>query len=225
MKKLILSSLMLFFSLSMMAIGKVEVDGIYYEIFDSGLTLVVKYNDVGDEIVYSGDIYLPDEITVDGVTYSVEGIESEVFMNCTELTSIRLPENLYEITRGVFSGCTGLTSIVIPNGVNRIESDAFKDCTSLNSVKVEWDTPLAVPSSTFTEVRTNTATLFVPIGTKGKYATADVWKAFTKTQEYEVSGIGEIVNSQASNRKYLENGRVVIIHNGNKFSTKGTRMK
>ena len=113
------------------AIDVKEVDGIYYELFpSSGNALVVKH----ENEKYTGDIYLPDEITVDSVTYSVVLIEEETFMDCTELTSIRLSENIWEISRRAFYGCTGLTSLVLPNSVTRIEYEAFNNCTGLTRV-------------------------------------------------------------------------------------------
>jgi len=58
---------------------------------------------------------------------------------------------------------------------------------SLDSVFVEWDEPLEISSSVFTNGVVTPATLFVPIGTREKYSTAEVWKLFSNTQEYEVS--------------------------------------
>lgn len=54
------------------------------------------------------------------------------FRNCSNLTSITLPEGIISIEDKAFSGCTNLTNISIPSSVTRIEEDyAFNGCTSL----------------------------------------------------------------------------------------------
>ena len=91
---------------------------------------------------------------LDGVT----GINNSAFSDCTELTSVTIPDsvtsldgafsrcsslksitisnNVTSIGRGTFSGCSNLTSIVIPDSVTNIYMYAFEDCTSLTSITI-----------------------------------------------------------------------------------------
>ena len=49
------------------------------------------------------------------------------FGDCTELSSIKLPESLQVIGDGLFKNCTNLTSINIPSGVTKIGRHAFEN--------------------------------------------------------------------------------------------------
>ena len=97
-----------------------------------------------------------------------------------------------------FDGCTGLTSIDIPNSVTRIEYLAFYGCTSLTDIYCHIEEPLAIESSVFNYVPTNTCTLHVPVGSKVKYQAVDVWKEFLNIVEDLLTGIVSIDNSQST---------------------------
>ncbi len=68
----------------------------------------------------------------DGVT----SIGDYAFYNCVGLTSITIPDSVTSIGDGAFSGCSGLTSITIPDCVTSIGWDAFFGCSSLTSVTI-----------------------------------------------------------------------------------------
>lgn len=65
---------------------------------------------------------------------NLESIGFEAFMNCYNLDTITLPENLGIIDKDAFENCTSLESIDIPDSVNTINQSAFKGCTSLRTV-------------------------------------------------------------------------------------------
>ena len=67
-------------------------------------------------------------IIPDGVTGSVS------FSGCSSLTSVNIPDSVTEI--GSFIGCTNLTSINIPDGVTSIEYATFWSCESLTSITI-----------------------------------------------------------------------------------------
>lgn len=123
------------------------VDGInYYLNADAKTAEVTKSN-------ATGDIVIPEKITVDGVEYSVTRIGYEAFRECKALTSVKMPSvtsigscafYLCSITSvdmplvsslgsEAFYGCSSITSVAMPS-VTSIGLCVFEDCSSLTSV-------------------------------------------------------------------------------------------
>ena len=105
------------------------------------------------------------------------------FEDCTGLTSITIPNNVRYIGENAFNNCTGLATITIPSSVTSIRHKAFGDCTGLAAVAVGWQTPLQVGQYVFYGVTLNRVKLIVPVGRKGIYRAADVWKRFSPIVE------------------------------------------
>lgn len=130
-----------------------EENGIYYRyvLTSSGerdYTKCVVSNDVNDK--YEGDLVIPE--TVQNGTVQVVGVANLVFSECTELTSVVLPNSVTEIGIKAFYGCTSLTHVDLGEGLEKIgfqtssgNADVFAECSSLKSItipnKVEtlWD--------------------------------------------------------------------------------------
>ena len=58
------------------------------------------------------------------------------FGDCTNLTSVTIPNSVTYIGFGTFSNCTSLTSITIPNNVTSIEEKTFEYCSSLSTISI-----------------------------------------------------------------------------------------
>lgn len=130
------------------------VDGINYYLFSSDKRAIVTKSTV------SGDIVIPEKITVDGVEYPVTSIGIEAFRDCKALTSVAMP-SVTGIGDNAFRSCSSLTSVDIPS-VTSIDDEAFACCSSLTSVDMPsvtridseafWDcdslTSVAMPSVT-----------------------------------------------------------------------------
>lgn len=104
------------------------VDGINYYLYTDTKTADVTSSTV------TGDIVIPEKITVDGVEYSVEGMYRYVFKNCESITSVKMPSVRY-LPENTFEECSNLTSVDMPS-VTNIGRWAFKNCGSLTSVNM-----------------------------------------------------------------------------------------
>lgn len=80
----------------------------------------------------TGDIVIPEKITVDGVEYSVTSIGYEAFAECKALTSVAMP-SVTSIGDRAFNSCSNLTSVDMPS-VTSIGIQAFWGCSNLTSV-------------------------------------------------------------------------------------------
>lgn len=101
------------------------VDGINYYL-RSDKTATVTASTV------TGDIVIPEKITVDGVDYSVTSIGNEAFKDSKALTSVAMP-SVTSIGYCAFEDCEALTSVDMPS-VTSIDCGAFYQCNALTSV-------------------------------------------------------------------------------------------
>ena len=104
----------------------VIVDGINYNLNQSNNTAQVIPKD-GNR--YTGNLSIPERISVGATTYVVTSLGDECFENCTGLTSMTIPNSVTSLGYMCFRGCTGLTSITIPNSVTSLGNYCFSGCT------------------------------------------------------------------------------------------------
>ena len=102
------------------------VDGINYSLNADTKTATVTASTA------TGDIVIPEKITVDCVEYSVTSIVFNAFHGCKALTSVAMP-SVTRIGYCAFGSCSSLTSVDMPL-VTSIGFQAFENCSSLTSV-------------------------------------------------------------------------------------------
>ena len=102
------------------------------------------------------------------------------FANCSSLESITLPENITTMYYRVFRNCTKLTEISLPSYITQIGDNSFDGCTALRSVRMYNPDPSSVTlgSNVFLNVPLSQCVLYVPFGSREKYASAPVWQQF-----------------------------------------------
>ena len=93
---------------------------------DDGTLKIAKY--VGNDKTY----VVPAEINGKKVTE----IGISAFGNCTEMTSVTIPDSVTNIDWTAFYGCTSLETVTIPESVISIGNEVFYNCTSLKEVTI-----------------------------------------------------------------------------------------
>ena len=120
-----------------------------YAILGNGTAEIVRYSGKGGAVVLpealdgypvsavGEDAFLNcSDLTSVTVPDGVTAIGEDAFMYCTSLTSVVLPDSLETIGNGAFTGCFGLASVTIPEGVKTIGNDAFYGCEGLTSILI-----------------------------------------------------------------------------------------
>ena len=112
---------------------EVTIDGIRYEVVKKAKIATV----IGLPFdKYSGDIIIPESIIYENVTCDVTSIGNQAFYDCSNLTSINIPNSVTSIGDEAFYDCSSLTSFSIPNNVTSIGIKAFYNCLGLQKVIV-----------------------------------------------------------------------------------------
>ena len=116
-----------------------EVDGIFYNLNTEDKTANVTFQ--GDSYdsyknEYSGDVVIPENVTVDGTVYAVTSLGDNCFSWCSDLTSITIPNTVTSLGAFCFYDCSGLTTVAIPNSVTSLGNFCFYGCNGLTSITI-----------------------------------------------------------------------------------------
>ena len=181
---------------------------IYYNILSEAnktceVTSTVNKNNYGQNDIdntYRGVVNIPSSAK----GYKVTSIGYRAFANCKNLSSVTIPNSVTSINNYAFAYCTGLNSLTLGNSVTQIGAYAFAYCRGLTSVTIpksvtsisarafSWCSGLTSITSEITNVfqtgsnafyGCETATLYVPEGTKSQYQNTEDWNSITNIIE------------------------------------------
>lgn len=120
---------------------------------------------------------------------TVTTIEEYAFFTCSNLTSVKMSEGVSDIENRAFAGCFDMTSIELPSTVTSIDEYALNNLGRLKNVYCKALTPPDGPIEVFNEDTYKEGTLYVPVGTKGEYESADPWRNFINIVEIDFSSV------------------------------------
>ena len=118
----------------------IEIDGLYYNIDPNTKTAEVTRNPAMPDYqasYYSENITIPESVTFDGILYDVTSIGDNSFLECTQITTLSIPNSITKIGWYAFKNCNNLSSLYIPPSVNEIDFGAFAGCYGLESITVD----------------------------------------------------------------------------------------
>ncbi|MBO7496591.1 MAG: leucine-rich repeat domain-containing protein [Salinivirgaceae bacterium] len=110
-------------------------------ITDNGIRYKVLYDNCvevdekGNNQFYSGEVVIPQLVSMGSKSYTVTSIGAGAFGYC-EITSITIPNSVTSISDYAFFGCMELTSITIPESVTNIGNYSFAACSKLGSITI-----------------------------------------------------------------------------------------
>ena len=149
------------------------------------------YNLESNPLYYAHHLYC-EGIKVTNLTIpdSVTAISRAAFAG-SSITNAIIPNSVKYIIEYAFYKCTELTDITIPESIIEIEENVFGHCNNITSIISLKPTPPTIAANTFSVDAITYATVYVPIGTKNYYQSAEHWKEFFNIVEFpiEVSSI------------------------------------
>ena len=143
------------------------------EFFDFKLlgndTYSIKVKDAGN---------IPNNVTIPSTHLgkAITVLENSAFENCTNLTSVVIPDSVTNIGADAFENCTNLTSVVIGDNVTMVGITTFKDCTNLTSVVI-GDGVTSIGTAMFKDCKNLTNVVIGNSVTEiGAYAFENCWE-------------------------------------------------
>ena len=158
MKKFLLFTCAILFTIQAMAQTYTEGQAIFKVTGTSPNT--VEFSMKSCTVPYEDTlISIPEEVTFEGVTYTVTSIAyaafdtyqfvkkieipnsvtkigARAFQFCYDLESVILPNSVTDIGEGLFYACKSLKSVILPDSLTEIKKEMFQLCESLISIDI-----------------------------------------------------------------------------------------
>lgn len=140
----------------------------------------------------TGSLTIPSMVTHNDTTYTVVRISEHAFYNCTNLTSVTIPNTVDSIGEWAFAYSTNLGSVTLGSAVTTIGYGAFYGCTGL-SLLVIPDSLTTIGSHAFSIPNCHVSAVSIPntVTTIGDHAFSGWGDLTTLTIPRSVTYIGD----------------------------------
>lgn len=104
-----------------------------------------------NDVLYIGNHIISAKTALSGVFVIDEGIKtiaSEAFVNCSELTSVTMPDSMESVGDKAFYNCYKLSDITLSKNITEIEGFAFCNCRNLKGIRIP-DGVISIGESAF----------------------------------------------------------------------------
>ena len=128
------------------------------------------------------------------------------FNGCSSLTSITLPESVTSVEWAAFSGCSSLASIVLPKRIYAIGPEAFANCPQLLDVYSYIEVAPTVDTNAFFGLNFEQATLHVLASALESYQATAPWSSFGKLEIIKIPTQGQCATPVVG----YANGKVIL---------------
>ena len=148
-------------------------------------------------------VTIPDDVTIDGVTYKVTGIGENALKGMKKLKSVTVGANVISIGDDAFNGCKALTGVTFKgDAVNSIGTKAFSGCKKLKKIVIPKGVKKIGAKAFYgckklTKINVKTGVL----KSVGKKAFSGVPKADVKTPSKKVNAYRKLMIKAGINRK------------------------
>ena len=145
--------------------------------------------------------------TTTKIPSSVKAIGNSAFYNNNYIESIDIPNGVEKIGQFAFSSCYGLRTLTLGKDVKGIGKGAFGSCP-INRIVSKSSDPEDIDESVFSLSVYDDATLYVPVGSKINYMTANGWTRFKNIVEFDPSAVSGVSMDADNNQQIYDfNGR------------------
>lgn len=109
-----------------------EVNGLKFLIDTQNITATLFPN---TEDPYTGEINIPEKITVNNLDYRVVALSDNCFKKC-KITKIIIPSSVKTLGVSCFYACSSLTSIELPDGITELPEECFSSANLEKGIKL-----------------------------------------------------------------------------------------
>lgn len=121
-----------------------EVNGLVYKV-GSGSTATLQ--SVMDKTLASANV---STVSHSGKTYTVTGVASSAFANCTSLASVSFSSKaLSSVPANLFSGCSNLKNVSFAGSIKSVGAGAFSGCSKLSALPAALSKASSIGANAF----------------------------------------------------------------------------